>query len=250
MAHRRPPEWLRVLEAVDRLAIQAGGEKKAQDLIAAWIVEGKVPTRARAIEKLPSLFEHGGDDSLTKVEAVKRGFAKVDFSGLRSGPLELTERFWAQYAEWETDYAHWDWERGNLVVGYQFHDEADEPSFWLARGVAIKARPLLSQFEIWLAGQDQPSTLLEEELSLPRPVRTKSHKGDPRRDQWTGQVVLMALRRQITPKMTANELILEVERQLISRGIWGSQVESLDRTTVYASAQEVIKAARSMAPEN
>ncbi len=239
---KRNSEWIGAGDAALRIAGRVGGEKAAQDVIAGWIGDGKLPTRASAIESFPSIFENQGDDDLSKIDAIKRGFAKYDSSTIVHGAFEITDRFWGESRQWADDYAHWNWDKGNFVVGYQFAQDASEPTYWMARRVQIKTRALDFLMAVW-DGENQVQA--PPPASLPVPVaKRKGRKVDPRRDDWTGQVVLMALKGQIRPSMKANELIEEVARQLTVIGVWGDEIDALDRSTVYGSAEKVLAAVR------
>lgn len=155
----RLANWLSASDAVRSIADQVAGERSAQDLISSWIGEGKLPTRARALERFPSGPANWGDDNLPEAEARRLGFVKPNLPGMLRHCIELTDKFWSESRNWETDYSLWDWDRGDFVVGYrQLEDDPNEASYWLAKHVIIKARPLQTLFRLWQGAQPSQPT--------------------------------------------------------------------------------------------
>lgn len=238
-------EWIHVSAAVRDIASSVGGDKAAQDLIAEWISDGRLSTRLQAIECFPYKSEMSGDLSLTKNEAVQRGFVKVDPFRTRLR-LEITNRFWAESRDWDSDYAQWNWDRGDFIVGFHFENGEDEPTYWLARNVYVMGRWLKTLVAIWQDSQEEHST----PITMPQEAKRKrsGRHEDTRRADWTGELVSMALARDIPDNLTANELIIRIEDRLIQKKVWGGShgPQPMDRTTVYRSAQKAIEAVKAL----
>lgn len=239
---KRVADWLPAIDAVLSIADHVGGEKSAQDLIANWIGEGKLPTRVGALERFPNDTGNWGDDDLPPSEALRMRFVKPTLPGMLRYRFELNEAFWNQSLDWEADYACWDWDRGDFVVGYrQSADDPDKATYWLAKHVNVKRRPLETLTRLWIGSQPSPELPSDR---TPAPKRAGRHE-DPRRADWTGELVLMVRENAIPHLITANELIERIENRLIIKGIWdgpgAGSVKAFDRTTVYKSAQRVIE---------